>query len=446
MINRVRQYFKPDYRLLFYKPQAQPHVESYCHLRTGTPRYRLLSLDRIQRKHLESLVSGQLDSLLRSDVASLRMTCRLYYGFLRTIQICLCLRRRSARLKYHQHHFDGWRSTIVRFMHNFLPGKPQAGGTAKACDEVEVRRTAKYPVLEEDRFRKEIFGIAINKQRTNRRVQTQSIGRMREFDFELTPLLTCCGFFVMYFVEELVHLYIDHREKKHGGAAPLVRNLSIRRSGPQNVTNSTADLIDADAAHSKGIEAHGHSHTHGHSHMPIAAEGDDKVTAALRGLLIVLALSVHELFEGLAVGLESSTSHVWYMLGAISAHKLVIAFCIGVELLATKTKTWLAIIYITTFAIVSPLGIGIGILLVGGQGATAAGVYSVVLQGLASGTLLYVIFFEIWRNDRTGMLQFATAVVGFVIMFGLQLLTGHSHSHSHGGDDDHGHDHGHSHD
>lgn len=111
------------------------------------------------------------------------------------------------------------------------------------------------------------------------------------------------------------------------------------------------------------------------------------------------------------------------MLGAVSAHKLVIAFCIGVELLANRTKTWLSILYSTTFAIVSPMGIGIGILLVGGQGATAAGAYSVILQGLASGTLLYVIFFEIWKGDRTGMLQYIASVVGFMVMFGLQLLS-----------------------
>ncbi|CAH0690131.1 unnamed protein product [Spodoptera exigua] len=268
----------------------------------------------------------------------------------------------------------------------------------------------------------------------------QSSGALNEFDFSLTPLLTCSGFFIMYLVEELVHMYIHYRERKNGQVAPLVRNLSVRQSrsgvgnGEKSVNNSTADLVES----KKDIESHhhnGHGHSHHHSHMPMNV-GDD-VTSALRGLLVVLALSIHELFEGLAVGLESSTSHVWYMLGAVSAHKLVIAFCIGVELIATRTKTWLMIVYITTFAIVSPLGIGIGLLLVGGQGATAAGISSVVLQGLASGTLLYVIFFEIWKGDRTGILQFFASVVGFFIMFGLQLLTGHSHSHSH----DHGHSH-----
>ncbi|CAH0728364.1 unnamed protein product, partial [Brenthis ino] len=285
----------------------------------------------------------------------------------------------------------------------------------------------------------------------------QSSGTMREFEFSLGSLLMICGFFIMYLVEELVHMYIHRREKRNGLKSPLVRNLSVRRSagcgsaskeGDKSVTNSTADLIDpACIKKGKDVEinhndnSHSHAH-HGHSHMPISTADD--VTSALRGLLIVLALSIHELFEGLAVGLESSSSHVWYMLGAVSAHKLVIAFCIGVELIATRTKTWLAVIYITTFAIVSPIGIGIGLILVGGQGATAAGVYSVVLQGLASGTLLYVIFFEIWKSDRTGILQYFAALIGFGLMFGLQLLTGHSHSHSHGGsstNDDHGHSH-----
>ncbi|CAH0756365.1 unnamed protein product [Diatraea saccharalis] len=254
----------------------------------------------------------------------------------------------------------------------------------------------------------------------------QHIGLMNDFEFSLSALLTCCGFFIMYLVEELVHMYIRYRERKNGKMAPLVRNLSVRRSRAENaersVTNSTADLIDTGSM-KKGdpeVDPH-HGHSHNHSHMP--AELGDNVTSALRGLLIVLALSIHELFEGLAVGLESSTSNVWYMLGAISAHKLVIAFCIGIELIATKTKTWLAVVYITTFAIVSPIGIGIGMLLVGGEGATAAGVYSVVLQGLASGTLLYVIFFEIWKGDRTGMMQFGAALIGFFLMFGLKLLS-----------------------
>lgn len=68
------------------------------------------------------------------------------------------------------------------------------------------------------------------------------------------------------------------------------------------------------------------------------------------------------------------------MFGAVSAHKYIIAFCIGVELLASGTKRWLSLVYIFTFSFMSALGIGVGILLVGGAGAADAGLYSVVLQ------------------------------------------------------------------
>lgn len=69
----------------------------------------------------------------------------------------------------------------------------------------------------------------------------------------MAQLLMCCGFFIMYLVEEIVHMYIHYREKKNGRNAPLVRNLSVRRSrassegkenGEKSVTTSTADLID----------------------------------------------------------------------------------------------------------------------------------------------------------------------------------------------------------
>lgn len=60
------------------------------------------------------------------------------------------------------------------------------------------------------------------------------------------------------------------------------------------------------------METNDHKHQHhGHSHVALTASNGDDVTTALRGLLIVLALSIHELFEGLAVGLESDARNVW---------------------------------------------------------------------------------------------------------------------------------------
>lgn len=68
------------------------------------------------------------------------------------------------------------------------------------------------------------------------------------------------------------------------------------------------------------------------------------------------------------------------MFAAVAAHKFVIAFCIGIELVASRTHQCLSIIYVCTFAIVSPMGIGIGMLLVGGDSPAASGPLPVILQ------------------------------------------------------------------
>ncbi|XP_055585635.1 zinc transporter ZIP1 isoform X1 [Uranotaenia lowii] len=302
-------------------------------------------------------------------------------------------------------------------------------------------------------------------------------GLMMKLSFSLGEFLLCAGFFTIYLVEELVHLYLHRHERRlneakfnelevAGGAimrGTNARESIIMRKKNSDIRNgsiSTADLIANDLENQKrGIPANGrdsvvsstrHPHDHHvHHHLP-PTETDGSIIGNLRGLLIVLALSVHELFEGLAVGLESSPSTVWYMFGAVAAHKYVIAFCVGVELIVARTKFWMAITYIFIYSVVSPIGIGIGMLLSNGPSSDDMQVVSVILQGLASGTLLYVVFFEILSKDRSGLLQYLAVFVGFFFMFGVQFFThGHGHSHGHGGgagnDDDHDHDHDHDH-
>lgn len=155
--------------------------------------------------------------------------------------------------------------------------------------------------------------------------------KLPTFVFSLAPFLMACGFFVIYFVEELVHVYLhSHQKKAINHIEAFTRGRSSRESlhAPRNsvenpnslTTVSTAELVSDHHVH----HSHNHSHSH-HSHIPDIEEGDFLVNS-IRGLLIVLALSVHELFEGLAVGLESTTASVWYMFGAVAAHKLVNSF------------------------------------------------------------------------------------------------------------------------
>ena len=96
------------------------------------------------------------------------------------------------------------------------------------------------------------------------------------------------------------------------------------------------------------------------------------------------------------------------------------------ELVSSNTKYVLTLVYISTFALVSPIGIGIGL----GRSENDeevghSDVPNVILQGLATGTLLYVVFFEVLQRQRnskeSGLKQLLAIVVGFGLMFGLLI-------------------------
>lgn len=100
---------------------------------------------------------------------------------------------------------------------------------------------------------------------------------------------------------------------------------------------------------------------HDHSHIPI--ETDESVAGAIRNLLIIIAISFHGVFEGLAIGLQGNSKDVWALFLAVSLHECIVVFCIGVELISASTKLIRMITYITVVSLVCPLGIAIGIVI-----------------------------------------------------------------------------------
>ena len=81
------------------------------------------------------------------------------------------------------------------------------------------------------------------------------------------------------------------------------------------------------------------SHLHGIG-AGSGVEGDSSTSTQLREFFTVLALSLHAVFEGLAVGLEDTTAGVWTLFAAIASHKFVISFCMGVELVSVSRLIW----------------------------------------------------------------------------------------------------------
>ncbi|ALC42177.1 ZIP1 [Drosophila busckii] len=241
----------------------------------------------------------------------------------------------------------------------------------------------------------------------------QHCGTLAKTPFALPEMLFCSGFFIIYAMDELMFKVMVRHQKKltrseSRASEAFHRGHSIRNSVLMTEQRPNKTQVE----HSESQHAAGH----GHSHMPVEESG------SLRGLGIILALSLHELFEGMAVGLQFTVGTVWFMFGAIAIHKLVLAFCVGMELLVARTRTSLAIIYLTTFSIVTPIGIGIGIGISSQDDGQAANLPSGILQGLAAGTLCYVVFFEILTVHHAGWRAYVAAFLGFLLMFGLQIL------------------------
>nr|XP_018915842.1 PREDICTED: zinc transporter ZIP3-like [Bemisia tabaci] len=261
------------------------------------------------------------------------------------------------------------------------------------------------------------------------------LGILPEIHIALPELLTCCGFFVMLFVDGITHSILHRYFHPKPSPSPHLRKISTVQDTQLQLPAANGD--GAEGLRNRGLEPgtaepkpHDHDHHH-HDHSHSVTHMDHLIiskVSLVRCFLFVLALSVHEFFEGLAIGLESRVNAVYYLQAAVASHKLVIALCIGVEMVTTRIKFASACTYIFTYAAVSPAGILVGMFILNdaSSGSEVNLIASALLQGLATGTLLYVVFFEVltktMSKSETGLMKMFAILVGFLAMLGLQLL------------------------
>ncbi|XP_052792046.1 zinc transporter ZIP1-like [Mya arenaria] len=121
--------------------------------------------------------------------------------------------------------------------------------------------------------------------------------------------------------------------------------------------------------------------------------------SSLRALLLILALSFHSVFEGLAVGLQKKTEDVIGIFGALVIHKSILSFCLGMNLIESRLSQAGIIRSIVFFSITAPIGIGIGIGIMDLWDSNNSLLVQGILSGIACGTFLYVTFFEVLPSE-----------------------------------------------
>ena len=108
--------------------------------------------------------------------------------------------------------------------------------------------------------------------------------------------------------------------------------------------------------------------------------------------ILMIALSTHSFFEGLATGLATDEGSLFNIVIAIDVHKSAAAISLGISLVKTFPNNftlcrWLIFI----FSIASPIGIVVGMILIKNTGI----VFQLICNCLAAGSFLYIACSEV---------------------------------------------------
>uniref|UniRef100_H3CBE9 Zinc transporter ZIP3 n=1 Tax=Tetraodon nigroviridis TaxID=99883 RepID=H3CBE9_TETNG len=195
-------------------------------------------------------------------------------------------------------------------------------------------------------------------------------------DYPLAETMMMMGLFLSVFLEQTA---LTFKKDK-----PSFIDLETFNAGGASEAGSDSEY-DAPFLSSSGGLAH-----HPHHLSPDRLVGG----GPLRLLGLVLALSAHSVFEGVALGLQEDGAKLASLLLGVAIHETLAAVALGVSVSKACVGMRQAARLAVALSLMIPLGAALGMLVQSAQ-TLAATVASLLLQGLAAGTFLFVTFFEI---------------------------------------------------
>lgn len=145
--------------------------------------------------------------------------------------------------------------------------------------------------------------------------------------------------------------------------------------------------------------------------------------------ILTLTLIVHALTEGAALGIGGTYSEMIMLLIAILAHKGSETFALCLSLIRHPLPLPRIIIIIGFFALMTPLGIGLGAMIHQySYTARDAQLAAALFNAFAAGTFLYIstlhhVHFHQHKGESQGMLEFGSLVLGAVTMAVISFWT-----------------------
>lgn len=215
-------------------------------------------------------------------------------------------------------------------------------------------------------------------------------------------LLLCAGFFLIYSVDVLLSPFLPKNESPEE-QDPLLPQESIMVYG--STSNDNESLI---SSQNQAVES--------------------QSTKSYKNFGLLIAFTTHALLEGLIIGVQNSPNGVLLLLGAVCSHKLLVAFCLGTELISGGSHWHSLIVPLSVFVFGSDIGIVLG-LIFEIDGSPLLKAIVPYIQAIAGGTLLYIALCEIIPREKArdlpryaGIFQIIGMFAGFSLMSAISLL------------------------
>lgn len=166
------------------------------------------------------------------------------------------------------------------------------------------------------------------------------------------------------------------------------------------------------------------------SHHQVEKLLKNKSGGTVRLVLLYMAISIHSLFEGMALGLQTDPMKIFHLFFAIVFHEALIAFSVGITMTRQQLTLKQGVQYILIFSLAVPLGIFLGLIVQQAPG-TGGSVASAIFQSLAAGIFIHVTFLELVPAELTDskdrLAKVAFHFLGFVAMALVTITMGSHH-------------------
>ena len=144
-------------------------------------------------------------------------------------------------------------------------------------------------------------------------------------------------------------------------------------------------------------------------------------TSSITPYILLIALSVHGVFEGIALGVMNTIRECSILFSAIILHKWAAAFALGISFYKSGTNTDLFVKMIIIFTSFGPLGIIIGMIF-----SDAGNLMKGVMLSISGGTFIYVaaseVIVEEFSLSKKTNIKFLWFLIGGLLTFVLTFI------------------------